>query len=108
MKYIIILGIILVVVWLGKSFLGERKRADNAAKKCRHCGSVIPFNAEYCPYCNRRPGSDYKAENKVYGGQILKDMKWIIIIVLIVVVYIIIKMVFHIDLFDLIGGIFEK
>lgn len=108
MKYIIIIGIILVVVWLGKSFLGERKRAASSTKVCKKCGSTIPFNASVCPYCRRTPGSDYKAENRVYGGQILKDMKWIIIIVLIVAVYVVVKLVFHIDLFDLFGGIFEK
>ena len=108
MKYVVVIGIILVAVWLGRSFLGERKRAANSTKTCKKCGSTIPFNASVCPYCRQTPGSDYRAENRVYGGQILKDMKWIIILVLVVVGYVVIKMVFHIDLFDLIGGIFEK
>ena len=108
MNYIIIIGVILVVIWVGKSFLGERKRAASSTRVCKMCGSTIPFNTRVCPYCRRAPGTDYKAENRVYGGQILKDLKWIIIILLVVAAYIAIKMVFHIDLFDLIGGIFEK
>ncbi|MBR0508992.1 MAG: hypothetical protein IJJ85_02645 [Clostridia bacterium] len=100
--YIAILIAFVVILFLAMRSL--RRRKENASRTCRHCGSRIPFNAEICPVCGLRPGNDYRAENKVYGGQILKELKWVLIggAVFVIVCYILMKC--GVDL----GSLFRK
>jgi hypothetical protein len=53
---IIILGLLGIVIWLlvRPPIKKESKKVEANSRRCPNCGRIIPFDAKYCPYCNKK------------------------------------------------------
>ena len=67
MEQILIVVFIVAIGWvLLKGFRSDSKNERNEVKECRHCHNMIPYRASVCPYCHRDPGTDIRAEGRLF------------------------------------------
>jgi membrane protease YdiL (CAAX protease family) len=53
---VILLGLIGIIIWLivRPPIKREEKKVEDDRRRCPNCGRIIPFDAKFCPYCNKK------------------------------------------------------
>jgi hypothetical protein len=53
---VILLGLIGIIIWLivRPPIKSRSEKVEDERRRCPNCGRIIPFDAKYCPYCNKK------------------------------------------------------
>ena len=53
---VIILGLIGILIWLlvRPPIMRDEEKMEDDRRRCPNCGRIIPFDAKFCPYCNKK------------------------------------------------------
>lgn len=53
---VILLGLIGIIIWLivRPPIKSRSEKVEDDSRRCPNCGRIIPFDAKYCPYCNKK------------------------------------------------------